>query len=111
MLKKIWKFLKKIVWGKDLVVYRLRKYLRKLYDGYPTHAFYGYEITNEIVEGIQNLKDDKVIKFIGTDENGKDNYRLTAEGLRLVEIWNTEKLTLWVLLILLIEIFIIINLP
>jgi|TARA_Y100000034_G_C6855381_1_gene388659 hypothetical protein len=44
MLKKIWKFLKRIVWGKDLVVYELRKFLRTLYEGYPTHAFFDYEL-------------------------------------------------------------------
>jgi len=114
MIKKTWKFLKRIVLGRDLVVYRLRKYLRKLYEGYPTHYFYGYEIVQGIEEGIENLIEDGIIKgqeFQDGHKQGKTpkygllmfipimkrKYRLTAEGLKLVDNWNIERLTYWII--------------
>ena len=55
------KELLEIMLGKKLVVYRLRKYLRKLYEGYPSHYFYGYEKTEGVEKVIYNLIDDGVI--------------------------------------------------
>ena len=100
-----------MVWKKKKksAVYNLRRYLKKLYEGYPTHYFYGYEKVENIEEGIQNLLDDGIIKgkeFNSGYKQGKSlqgaitlthiikrQYRLTAEGLRLVESWGIEKLT------------------
>ena len=106
MLKKI----KELFNRRNLVVYKLRKYLRKLYEGYPTHFFYNYEKINGIENGIKNLIDDGII--IGEDfQNGyktgktpvyrlttfeqiiQKRYRLTADGLKLVEDWNSQRLT------------------
>jgi len=87
MLKKIWE----LIWGKNLVVYKLRKYLRKLYEGYPSYWYFGYEDTNrELRAGIPILIEDEIIKKHQT----LNRYRLTAEGLRLVENWNTERIAL-----------------
>jgi len=110
MLKKIWEFLKRIIWGKDLVVYKIRKYLRKLYEGYPSHAFYGgYD--NDVRDGLVVLQEDGVVAYAGTDRQtqSQQHFRLTAEGLRLVEIWNTERLTFFIILLTLLEILLIIN--
>lgn len=108
--------LKKIFRRRNLIVYKLRKYLRKLYEGYPTHFFYGYEeIIEGIDKGIQHLIDDGIIKpspekiHRGFKESSiksqygsiilepvmQSQYRLTAEGLKLVEDWNTKRLT-WI---------------
>ena len=106
MLKKI----KELIFGRNLVVYRLRKVLRKLYEGYPTHQYTGY-LQQEIgfKEGIDNLEEDGIIKQDSIDQNLNPSYRLTANGLRLVELWNTERLTLFILLLALIEIFLWLN--
>ncbi|MFH1376209.1 MAG: hypothetical protein ABIH25_01100 [Candidatus Woesearchaeota archaeon] len=123
MFKKIWEF----IWGKKLVVHKLKKYLRKLYEGYPSHYFYGYEKIEGIEEGIKHLIEDGIIKgveshtiykrsSIKTKYGGivlepviEQKYRLTAEGLRLVELWNTERLTLLILLLSLTQLLILIN--
>lgn len=111
-----WKMLKKmkeLFNRRNLVVYKLRKYLRKLYEGYPTHFFYGYEdIIEGIDKGIQHLIEDGIIKpspqkiQTGFKEGEtpvykmrtlepvfQSQYRLTSEGLKLVEDWNTKRLT------------------
>jgi len=89
---------------KNLVVYKLRKYLEKLYEGYPTHAFYEYEYEKGtgIEEGVKILEKDKIIKReSNTKKNAekRDGYRLTAEGLKLVELWHHERLIIWGILI------------
>lgn len=98
---------------RNLVVYKLRKYLKKLYEGYPTHAFHGYEHTTQISTGINNLTEDGIIKLIGNNKAGQPCYRLTGDGLKLVETWENEKLvrtgiilTLIVLLVMGIQIII-----
>ena len=101
-----------------LIVYRLRKYLRKLYEGYPSHFFYDYEKVEGIEEGIKNLLEDGIIKGEEFQSGYKDEmtsdgatmliplmkrrYRLTADGLKLVDSWNMERLTLWGILLSLI---------
>ncbi|MEK6910751.1 MAG: hypothetical protein AABW82_03180 [Nanoarchaeota archaeon] len=104
---------------KNLIVYKLRKYLRKLYEGYPTHFFYGYEKVEGIEQGINNLLEDGLIKGEEFQSGYKQSktpvygatmfipiierkYRITAEGLKLVESWNMEKLTYWGIMITLI---------
>ena len=94
----------------NLIVYKLRRYLRKLYEGYPSHFFYGYEKVEGVEEGINNLLEDELIKaeeFQSGYKHGKTpvyglntltpvmerKYRLTAEGLKLVDAWNMERLT------------------
>jgi len=109
MLKKIWKFLKRIVLGRDLVIYRLRKYLRKLYEGYPTHSFYNYDLTYEIKTGITRLENDKIIKSTGK-HFGVKMHRLLPKGIRLVELWNMERLTIILLILVLLQILLSINL-
>lgn len=107
MLDKI----KQIFFGKKLVVYKLRKALRKLYEGYPTHLFSGYlERDIRLEAGIRNLEEDGIIKRDGLDPDGNPAHRLTGEGLRLVELWNIERLTLIIIILALIEILLIINL-
>lgn len=113
--------------AEKLIVYRLRKYLRRLYEGYPSHFFYNYEKVDGVEEGIKHLLEDGIIKeeeFIKGHKEGETpvsklrtltpiidrHYRLTAEGLRLVELWNTEKLTWWLLLIAITQILLLINL-
>ena len=95
---------------KKFIVYRLRKYLRRLYKGYPSHFFYGYEKVDGVEEGIKNLLEDGIIKNNEFQKGYKQSkspvygsimlipimkreYRLTAEGLKLVESWNIERLT------------------
>jgi hypothetical protein len=85
-----------------------------LYEGYPSHFFYGYEKIDGVEEGIKHLLEDGIIKeqeFQAGYEEGetpvyklrmlspimRKRYRLTAEGLRLVESWGIEKLTKWVM--------------
>lgn len=99
---------------KNLIVYKLRKYLRRLYEGYPSHFFYGYEKIDGIEKGMKHLLEDGIIKeqeFQSGYEEGETpvyklrmlspimskRYRLTAEGLKLVESWNVEKLTHWII--------------
>lgn len=107
MLRKIWEF----VWGKNLVVYRLRKALRKLYEGYPTHKYSGYlQRSIQFQQGIKVLEDDKIIKKMGRDPDGNPTHRLLPEGLRLVELWNTERLTLILLDLILFQILLAIDL-
>ena len=77
---------------KNLIVYKLRKYLEKLYEGYPTHAFHGYEKETEVEKGVKTLEEDKIIKLVYRKNDGVEGYRLTAEGLKLVEQWHNEKL-------------------
>ena len=100
--------------AEKLVVYKLRKYLRKLYEGYPSHFFYGYEKEKEmegIEDGIKHLIEDGIIKeqgFTSGYEEGETpvhkmrmlspiiskRYRLTSEGLKLVDGWYIERLAL-----------------
>ncbi len=99
---------------RNLIVYRLRKYLRRLYEGYPSHFFYGYEKIDGVEEGIKHLLEDGIIKeqeFQSGYEEGRTpvyklrmlspimrkRYRLTAEGLKLVDAWNIERLTSWII--------------
>lgn len=99
---------------KKLIVYRLRKYLRRLYEGYPSHFFYKYEKIDGVEEGIKHLLEDGIIKENEFTKGYKEGetpvyklrtftpiidkqYRLTAEGLKLVESWNVEKLTHWII--------------
>lgn len=105
----------------NLIVYKLRKYLRKLYEGYPSHFFYRYEKIDGIEQGINNLLEDGLIKgeeFQSGYKQGKNldgstvltpimerKYRLTAEGLKLVESWNMEKINYWGIILTLIVIF------
>ena len=94
----------------NFIVFRLRKYLRRLYVGYPSHFFYGYEKIEGTEEGVKNLLEDNIIKaeeFQAGYKQGKTpvyglttftpimerKYRLTAEGLKLDEAWNIERLT------------------
>ncbi|MBU0977054.1 MAG: hypothetical protein KKD18_01425 [Nanoarchaeota archaeon] len=89
----VWKWIKEIILGKKLVVYEQRKALRKLYEGYPTHIFSGYlQKRIKFKEGIRVLEEDGIIKEDGLDPDGEPAHRLTAEGLRLVESWNMERL-------------------
>ncbi|MEK6916006.1 MAG: hypothetical protein AABW89_05705 [Nanoarchaeota archaeon] len=89
----------------NLVIYRLRKYLRKLYEGYPTHSFYGFEIKEGLERGLLTLEEDGIIK----EGDDKYSWRLTAEGLRLVESWDIEKLTYLIALLTLINILVVAN--
>lgn len=91
MLKK----LKEILLGKDLVVYELRKFLRKLYEGYPTHAFFDYEKGGSLEAGMNLLLKDNIIESVWKEKENKYGFILRVEGLKLVETWNIEKLTLW----------------
>jgi hypothetical protein len=43
------------------------------------------------------------------EKEKKYGYILRVEGLRLVELWNTERITLWIVLLTLVSIFFIIN--
>ena len=94
---------------KKLVVYKLRKVLRKLYEGYPTHSYFGYiEKDLEFKEAIRVLEEDGIIKNTGKFQ-GKDFYRLTSEGLKLVEQWNMERLTNVTIILSLIILLLTIN--
>ena len=88
-----------------LAVYKLRKYLRKLYEGYPTHSFYGYEVQGGLEKSLLILEEDGIIK----QGDNQYSWRLTAEGLRLVESWDIESLTYLMALLTLINILIITN--
>src|SRR3989344_1878904 len=78
----------------QFVVYKLRRALRKMYEGYPTHSFFGYlERDIKFKTGIVNLEQDGLIKRTAKNDEGNESYRLTAEGLRLVESWNVNTLT------------------
>jgi hypothetical protein len=76
---------------RNLIVYKIRVYLRKLYEGYPSHFFSGYEYESQVDKGIKNLVEDKIIKPIYKNRT-LSGYRLTAEGLKLVESWGIERL-------------------
>lgn len=92
-----------------LIIHELRKFLRKLYEGYPTHFFFGYENNTELMGGMNILLEDKIIKIYSVkDKVGNDRYgyRLLPEGIKLVENWNVNKLTFWVI-ILTIGLFVI----
>lgn len=103
MLKKI----SELIFGKNLVIYKLKKYLRQLYEGYPSYWYFGYEnIDGELVFGIPTLLGDGIIKHHST----LNEYRLTVEGLRLVESWNAERLNLILLMFILFQILLTINL-
>ena len=83
-----------------LAVYRLRKFLRKLYEGYPTRFFFGYEDKHELQQGINVLLEDKIVQSASIkDKNGNERYglRIKPEGLRLVEGWHIERLTHWII--------------
>ncbi len=108
MLKEI----KRLIFGKDLVIYKIRKYLRKLYEGYPSHAFHGYENSQEIRDSLVVLQEDKIIAYAGVDRETQKlpHFRLTADGLRLIELWNNERLTFFIIILTLLEILLIVNL-
>ncbi|MEK6760736.1 MAG: hypothetical protein AABX93_02320 [Nanoarchaeota archaeon] len=101
--------IKKFFLGEDLVVWRLRKFLKQLYRGYPLFVCYGYDRLHRIDEGVETLIEDNLIKFISEDQNGK-NYRITGEGLKLVDSWTIEDLTYSIILLTLFQILLIINL-
>ncbi len=98
MFKGIWEFL----WGRDLVVYKLRKFLRKLYEGYPDHFFFGYQNIHNLQAGMNTLENDSIVEHVATNPQGVRGYRIKVEGLKLVETWNTERLTLWGIILSLI---------
>jgi len=89
----IWNRIKHWIRGEKLVVYELRKALRKLYEGYPTHVFTGYlHKSIKLQEGINILERDGIIKKVGSEPDNLAKHRLTVEGLKLVESWNMERL-------------------
>ncbi len=97
-----------IIFGRDLVVLRLRKYLRKLYEGYPQFFCYGYDRLHRIDEGVDVLIKDKIIEEVVVPEDRINKYyRITADGIKLVESWNVEKLTYLIIVLTLIQILLI----
>ena len=88
----IFKKIKKLISREDFVVYKLRGYLNKLYEGYPTHFFFNYEKDTALADGMYALIEDGIIKKEQNEDEGRYGYRLTANGLRLVEVWKNERL-------------------
>jgi hypothetical protein len=54
--------------GRDFIVYKLRKFLKKLYRGYPTCIYFNHQKFNKFENSMKILLDDGIIKKIWVEK-------------------------------------------
>lgn len=81
-----------------------------MYEGYPTHSYFGYlERDIKFQLGIDNLEEDGIIRKGGKSPDGRQMYRLTGEGLKLVEQWHAEKINKATMILSFIILYLTVN--